>query len=137
MANIVVWRTTSPGFTNQCTNIMAMASKCLNRPFKPPDFKFIQIKYRCVYTREYTHTYFTYSVCVPGMNVYACRHSCICSWPLVLATWLFASLQNLQAYCSDSSQCYLLHLHGHPGFASDWRTSARHCTCSLQTVLRL
>lgn len=37
--------------------------------------------------------------------------------------------------CSDCAQCYLLLLHGHPECACAWRTSARHCTCSLQAFL--
>lgn len=112
------------------------------RPFEPPDFKFIQIKYRCVHI----HT---------NISVYSCIYfiyMCICVWMYMqthiptctLLPWCrlpgcFHPFRNFQHCCFDSAQHYLLLLCGHQGRASAWRTSVRqHCTCSQQAApLRL
>lgn len=76
------------------------------------------------------------------MHVSMYVHTHISPYVLIPWCWLAGCLhlfRNFQHCCSDSAQCYLLRLYGHPGRASAWRTSVRHhCTCSQRDVpLRL
>lgn len=96
MADVSVWRIISLWLYKPWHKYDACATQVshLKRPFKPPDFKFRQIKdmHVCIYANicisVYSCIYFIYAC------VYVCAHThfSIRSSPLVLASWLFASL---------------------------------------------
>lgn len=80
MSSIVVWRITSLWFYKSLHKYYGHGTQTsyLNRTFKSPDFKFIQIKYMCVYTYEYTRKciqlYLFYLLCVCVWYEYICMH---------------------------------------------------------------